>query len=163
MVRASYFARFCAVAAMLHFQGNSIEAKPLFLKYCPNHGLHENLHTFLKRWWERYEHCPEGDCFLEEPSRPGRPARLERADIEAAAHAFNQGYYHHGKKDGYDSVEQASAGARWRHRPAAITHHPTQRNPPVLASMPIHSASTAAGCREEQGFAKHPRPHTRLT
>lgn len=132
MARASYFARFCAIAAMLFCSGDLAAAVPLFEKHCPNHGLREDLHEFCSRWWDNYKNRSEGVCFLHDPPRSGRPKKLEKTDIKRAAKAFAKGYYSHGKKMKFTSLEQVCwawpaprpAHAQHRTRPTS-----TQRNP----------------------------------
>lgn len=111
MARASYFVRFCAVAAMLHFSGDVAQAAPLFETYCPNHGLKEGVNEFLRRWWDRYETCPKGECFLYDPPRCGRPAKVTKADAKTAAVEFDKGHWTNGKKKPFTSLQQVRS--RW--------------------------------------------------
>lgn len=119
---------------MLQCAGDAIKAHPLFEKYCPNHGLKEEINAFLRRWWERYKTRNDGECFLYDPPRPGRPKNLTTADVQLAAHMFLKGRRSHGEKKHWDSVEQVSCALpRQRHistTSAAMEpcRHPTARS-----------------------------------
>ena len=100
--------RLCAIAAMLHYSGNAEAAVPLFKEYCPDHGLTEGLQDFCTRWWKRYQDRQDGECFLRELPRTGRPRKLQPADIAKAAKLFSQGYYSHGVKKYFTSLDEVS-------------------------------------------------------
>jgi hypothetical protein len=133
MARAALFVRLCAIAAMLHTGACAQDAVGFFEKYCPEHGLTEDLRKFCERWWGRYVHCLPGECPLHDPQRTGRPVRLTPDLIKRAAKEFGRGYYSNGRKKCFNTVEQV----RWAWRAA----HPPTPGPP--ATCKVHGTCPA--------------------
>lgn len=106
MARASLWVRFCAIAAVLASQGDIKAAIPVFEKYCPEHDLREGKEAFIDRWWQRYLHRTDGECFLHDSHRKGRPARLKGKQKRDAAETFADGFYSNGKRKAFESLEQ---------------------------------------------------------
>jgi hypothetical protein len=106
MARASYFVRFCAIAAMLHVAGDLKLAVPLFEKYCPSHELREDVNEFLERWWQRFQGRQDGEDFLYEAARVGRPRNVTEADRKTAAEEFAKGCYNNGKWKAFGSLKE---------------------------------------------------------
>jgi hypothetical protein len=139
MARKDLELRLKAVAAMLAARGDAVKAHPIFLKYAPDHGLKEEVNAFLRRWWRRHEERDEGECFLYDSPRSGRPPHLQQHHIETAVKEFSKGYWHHGLHDGWPSVEKvraASAGGTLSAPPYLVPSPalaPT--DPPTLPSL----------------------------
>ena len=106
MARASLWVRFCAIAAVLASQGDTKAAIPIFEKYCPEHELREGQQAFIDRWWQRYLNRTDGECFLRDSHRKGRPAQLQDKHRKEAADAFASGFYSNGKRKAFESLEQ---------------------------------------------------------
>lgn len=98
--------RFCAIAAVLASQGDVAAAIPVFEKYCPDHGLREDPVAFCHRWWQRYCGRKDGECFLHDSHRKGRPVSLTVKQKQDAAEAFAKGWYSNGRKKQFTSLEQ---------------------------------------------------------
>lgn len=128
MARAAYLTRLLAVLTMLHFSGDAALARPLFEKLCPNHGLHESIDDFLRRWYARYEQRKEGECFLAETNREGPRRRLVKKDIETAVAEFPKGYWSNKVKRPFHSVEQVRGCLAPRTR-SPLTRTPHARHP----------------------------------
>ena len=120
MARAALFVRLCAIAAMLHTGGCSADAVPFFEKYCPQHGLTEDLRQFCERWWKRFTECGPNDCPLHDPQRTGRPVTLTPGLIKRAAKEFGRGYYSNGRKKRFNTVEQVRCAWRSAHPPTPV-------------------------------------------
>lgn len=163
MARVSYFARLAAIIAMLQFAGDVALARPVFEQCCPNHGIHESLDDFLRRWYGRYQHRKEGECFLAETNRPGPKRRLEEKDVQRAANAFANGYYSNGKKKPWLSVNKV------RGRLCKATAPPLARAPRLLPLPQQQTTSFPAPCtlpiglQEERSAKGHHCPLGRLT
>lgn len=106
MARAPMWVRFCDIAAVLVSGGDAKAAVPVFENYCPEHGIKESLKAFLDRWWQRYLNRTDGECFLHDSHRTGRPVQLTQEHKERAAKAFAAGFWSYGKKKGFESLEQ---------------------------------------------------------
>lgn len=91
---------------MLHVAGDLKLAAPLFEEYCPNHGLREDPKEFLERWWQRYQDRQDGEDFLYEAARVGRPRNVTEADRSTAAKEFAKGCYNNGKWKPFGSLKE---------------------------------------------------------
>ena len=61
---------------------------------------------FLGRWYERYLSCKEGENFLEDKRRSGRPKKLDDVAADKCAKEFKKKIPVHGKRRHYKSVEE---------------------------------------------------------
>lgn len=132
--------RLCAIAAMLATGGDAVKAHPVFLEYCPDHGLQEEINAFLRRWYQRYCDREEGECFLEDKRPSGRPAFLKPEDIDTAVQQFPKGYYSHGRWHPYSSVEEVGSrlGKGCRNPATRLPRplRPVPATPPNIACLP---------------------------
>lgn len=145
MARAPYFVRLCAIAAMLHTGACSKDAVPIFEKYCPEHGLKEDLQQFCERWWGRCTNCPPGKCPLHDPQRKGRPISLTKEKLDKAVKMFGDGYYSNGKKKHFHTVEEVRC-ARHEARPSTPMP-PVTCTEPRACSAPTSTSPTHHACR----------------
>lgn len=105
MPRTTILVRFLAVVAMLATAGNADKALPIFKAYTKTQAVKEG-EDFLGRWYERYLNCKEGENFLEDKRRSGRPKKLNDAAADICAREFKKKIPVHGKRRPYKSVEE---------------------------------------------------------